>query len=318
MPAFHISRSITIESDPITVFQTIRDFKTWPTWSPWLLCEPECKVEYQGETAEVGGGYSWDGQVVGAGEMEHSKLAPPESKSSSGEMHCELRFIRPWKSESKVDFFVKPIGGDGEQTEVTWDMSGSLPFFLFWMKSMMIGFISMDYDRGLRMLKELIETGGIQSKTIVNGVTEIRPCSGACLSDNATLKTVGDSMGKTMSGVTSQLKRAGTETSGTWMSLYDHLDVKTQSVHYMTGMQLPEGASVPSGLEPFRIDPGRAMHVTHIGPYEHLGNAWAAAHQHLRAKKYKPAKRPGFEIYVNDAADTPADELRTEVYIPIK
>ena len=62
-----------------------------------------------------------------------------------------------------------------------------------------------------------------------------------------------------------------------------------------------------------------AMHVTHTGRYEHLGNAWFAAYQHLQAMKRKPAsKLPGLELYANSPENTPAEELVTELYVPVK
>ena len=41
----------------------------------------------------------------------------------------------------------------------------SAAFFLFWMRRQMELFIGMDYERGLKMLKEWIETGQILSTT---------------------------------------------------------------------------------------------------------------------------------------------------------
>ena len=38
----------------------------------------------------------------------------------------------------------------GLAPELTWTMDSSLPFFLFWMKKSMEGFIGMDYDPGLK------------------------------------------------------------------------------------------------------------------------------------------------------------------------
>lgn len=35
---------------------------------------------------------------------------------------------------------------------------------MFWMKNMMEGFIGMDYERGLNMLKDYIEEGEVKSK----------------------------------------------------------------------------------------------------------------------------------------------------------
>jgi effector-binding domain-containing protein len=57
--------------------------------------------------------------------------------------------------------------------------------------------------------------------------------------------------------------------------------------------------------------------VDHHGSYEHLGNAWSAAMQHVRHKKMKASKIGNFELYKNDPAHTPPEHLLTEVYIPL-
>ena len=65
MPHVSVQRSTTINAPVETVFAEIRDFKKWPVWSPWLICEPECAVTY----AADGKAYDWDGEVVGSGGM---------------------------------------------------------------------------------------------------------------------------------------------------------------------------------------------------------------------------------------------------------
>jgi hypothetical protein len=50
-------------------------------------------------------------------------------------------------------------------------MDGRLPWFMFFMKGMMQTFIGMDYERGLRMVREYIETGTVLSKTEIIGTT---------------------------------------------------------------------------------------------------------------------------------------------------
>ena len=321
MPAFNVSRSTQIESDPETVFKTFSDFATWERWSPWLLAEKDATVTLKGDPTRVGGGFSWDGSVVGAGEMEHLELHPPSSGNSPGTMHAQLRFVRPWKSESKVDFEVK-AGKDAEGRDVTnvrWDMAGSLPLVMFWMKNLMISLISMDYDRGLRMAKELIETGEIASETIVHGVTQVPSQRFVGLSGKTTLAEIGPAMEKTMGEVKKRIAEAGIATDGQWLSIYDDMNIKKQTLSYTSGMKLPEGASTPSGLSMTSVGAFTAMHVTHVGRYEHMGNAWFAAYQNLQAMKRKMAsKLPGVEVYANSPEDTPPQELRTELYVPLK
>lgn len=321
MPSFKVSRTTQIESDPETVFRTLSDFSTWKTWSPWLLADEDATFTVNGNPTDIGGGFSWDGPIVGAGEMEHLELQPPSLSHSMGSMHAQLRFIRPWKSESKVDLQVKKGRNDDgrEVTNVRWDMAGSLPFFLFWMKSMMVSLIGMDYDRGLRMLKELIESGEVSSHVTVNGISSCPPHHIVGLAAHTKLEGIGESMEQTFGDVKRRLTDAGLPTDGQWLSVYDDMNIKTQAVSYTGGMVISEDAPTPAGLIARSVPGFRAMHVTHTGRYNHLGNAWFAAYQNLQAGKHKVNKKmPGVEVYVNDPDGTSPGELLTEVYVPIK
>lgn len=320
MPKFNVTRSITIDSDPQTVFDALRDFSTWNRWSPWLLAEPNADFQLHGDPNEIGGGYSWDGNVVGAGRMEHRDLIPPGRDGTAGQMSCDLEFFKPWKSQADVTFRVQPDPSDDQITHVVWGMASSLPFFLFWMKPMMVAVIGMDYDRGLRMFKEMIETGRITSQTNIEGIGETPARRLVGLSGSATLSEIGRSMEQQIARIRDRLSLSDidVDADGVWMAVYHKMSLKTQTVHYSVGAQCAADQSAPSDLESVVIPQGRAMCITHTGRYDHLGNAWFAGHSHLRAQKSKLAKTPAYEIYCNDPRNTPQDELLTKIYLPVK
>ena len=132
------------------------DFSTWTKWSPWLIAEPGANVTVSTDPSSVGSTYAWDGEVVGAGQLTHEKL------ESGTFIDDRIQFFRPFKSTNRVTF--EFADGESGGTRVTWNMYASLPFFMFWMTGMMKSMISMDYDRGLKMLKEWIETDSIRAQ----------------------------------------------------------------------------------------------------------------------------------------------------------
>ena len=48
MPKLNISKNIYINAPKSQVFSTLTDFNTWPQWSPWLIAEPEAKINIAG------------------------------------------------------------------------------------------------------------------------------------------------------------------------------------------------------------------------------------------------------------------------------
>lgn len=310
MPRFHVHRSTQIDASPDKVFEVVSDFATWPTWSPWLLADPEAEVVIPDDASSVGSMYSWKGEVCGQGEIEHINLEPGRL------IEEEIRFIKPFKSKSDVSFDLEPVG---EGTKVTWHMRGKLPWFMFWMVSKIDTFIGMDYERGLKMLKELIETGAIQSKTIVHSAEPVGPLRVAGVRKTCAMKDIGPSMDASFAEAREQLAKHNLPTDGDMISVYHDCDLKTQMFDYTSGYVLPQSTGeVATELSSWSLPACKALRVEHIGSYTHLGNGWSAANQVARYKKMKQSKVGAYEIYRNNPKDTPKGELKTDIYLPLK
>ncbi|MBI2478626.1 MAG: SRPBCC family protein [Planctomycetia bacterium] len=310
MPRYHVQRSIHINARPEQVFDTVADFGTWTTWSPWLCAEPDANVIVSEDASSVGSIYAWKGEIVGQGEIEHRELQPGRL------IHEEIRFLKPFKSKSNVSFEMEPAG---QGTKLTWHMNGSLPWFMFWMKSMMEVFIGMDYERGLKMLKEWIETGRVLSKTKIRGVESVGPLRVAGVRKKCLLSEIGPSMDAAFAEAKRKLAAHRLPTDGQPISVYHDFDMKAQVLDCTSGFMIPESATtVPSELSHWTLPATKALCVEHVGSYDHLGNAWSAAHQFARYKRRKQSKAGAFEVYKNDPKETAAADLRTEIFLPLK
>lgn len=311
MPRYSVQRSTQIDASPERVFDVVSDFGTWTTWSPWLCADPNAHVEVSDDSSSVGSLYSWAGELVGEGEIEHRKL------QSGRLIEDEIRFMKPFRSKSEVAFNMEPAA---EGTKITWHMRGNLPWFLFWMRSQMEGFIGMDYDRGLRMLKELMETGSILSKTNVRGVESVGPLRMAGIRKSTRMNDIGSSMCEALSEAKQKFDEASLPTDGETISVYHDLDMKNLMFDYTSGFIVGDSAAtIPDSLSSWSLPPGtKALAVEHTGSYANLGNAWSAANQYARYKKLKQSRVGAFELYKNDPETTAAADLRTEIYLPLK
>ena len=309
MPAYHVDQSIEINASADRVYEVVADYGTWTAWSPWLCAEPDARVDVTGEPRTEGSRYRWSGDIVGEGEIEHLRLRPSQS------IHDVIRFVRPFKSQSNVSFQFEAVADD--RSKVTWAMDGKLPFFLFWMKSSMVSMIGMDYERGLRMLKELIEAGGVASETDVRGVEQIGPLQVAGVRKQCAMHDIGDAMDGCFADAKERLDAAGVSTEGEVISVYHHVDLKAKTFDFTAGYTVPEVKDVV-GISTWTLPQCQALAVGHRGRYEHLGNAWSAAYQHVRYKKLKLRNSGTFEIYRNDPCETEPAELLTDVYLPLR
>ncbi len=149
---YHVKRSIVINKPLPEVFQYIKYIKNQDHWSPWKKKDPDMKQGSVGTDGEIGFINKWVGnKQVGTGEQELIRIVENEVVES------QLRFFKPWKSES--DAFIKVKKIDENTTEVIWGFSGvnkppANVFMLFFNMDKAVG---KDFDEGLTSLKAILE-----------------------------------------------------------------------------------------------------------------------------------------------------------------
>jgi hypothetical protein len=147
---FTVQRSASIAAAPDKIFPLINDVKAFNTWNPFALKDPTAKMAYEGPASGVGAAYGWDSEQLGAGRMEITDAAAPSR------VQARLEFKRPFATTNRVVFTLQP---QGTQTQVTWAMSGPMPYI----SKLMTTFVSMehmvgpDFEAGLANLKALAE-----------------------------------------------------------------------------------------------------------------------------------------------------------------
>ena len=311
MPAYEIEKSVVIDASPERVFEVVADYRTWTTWSPWLIAEPTATVTVSKDAASVGSLYGWQGQVTGQGELEHKRLVPSQL------VEDELRFIKPFKSICKTSFKLAP---EGAGTRVAWDMKGSMPWFLFWMIPMLKTFIGMDYQRGLNMLKEWIETGAIASKTIVHGTEKVAAFRMAGIASKCSIDDVSASMEKAFEQAQIEFRKAGLSMDKGMISVYTKFRIKEAAFDYISGYFVNDDAIVPSSspLKTWVLPACNAFRVEHVGAYRHLGNGWSVANQLCRYKKLKQQRLGTYEIYRTTPPQVQDEDIKTDIYLPLR
>ncbi len=82
------------------------------------------------------------------------------------------------------------------------------------------------------------------------------------------------------------------------------------------GTQLPDPGGLP--IEELDLAPGEYATTRYVGPYESLEPIWAAFTQNIEnTLRRQISENPAFEVYLNDPKDTPANQLITELYMPL-
>jgi effector-binding domain-containing protein len=307
MPAVHVTKSININASVDDIYNVLTDFDQWRAWSPWLIMDPEATLT----VADDKRSYSWEGKRVGSGNM---------SLLSEGNNTCidyKLNFITPWKSTADVQFILEPSEND---VKVSWVMNSKLPFFMFWMKKMMIAYIGMDYERGLRMLKEIIEDKEIKSTLDFKGVSKLPATKYIGVKTTCHQDDMPSSMEAAFKSLEAFLADSPDLTNGDQFSIYHKWGMVKREVTYTSGIPVKAiPAHLPSHFVKGEMPDINVYTLRHVGAYEHLGNAWSTLYNMQRSKEIKCAKgiHP-FEVYRNDPAEVESKSLITDVNFPLK
>ena len=307
MPAIHIERSIDINKKIDEVYKSLLDFNDWLYWSPWLIMEKEAKTV----VSEDGRYYEWKGDRIGEGNMTI------EREEENKTIDYDLTFLKPWKSKAKVRF---KLVENKNHTNIVWMMDSSLPFFMFWMKKSMEAYVGMDYERGLRLLKDFLEKGKIDSTIKVLGEYEFSETNYVGLRSLCDIDELSTNMGNDF-GTLEEFKKnyPDVKTEKTF-TIYEKWDIKKKQAAYIACLSVDR---VPLDLDSKfitgNIPSTKIFTLRHTGSYKHLGNAWATMMNFEQSKKITSNKKIyPFEHYVSDPREVKEKDLITDVIFAIK
>ena len=228
---------------------------------------------------------------------------------------CEISLISP--PVGMTLYVIQGVRREGSINEV---FQGTLPFFLFWMKPMMSAYIGADYQRGLMLLKDYLETGSVRSKLDFIGEKSFPGCRYVGVRTTCPIEEIATHMQRDMKKLTDWLATTGTRPTGQPLNIchkWDHVKLTTEYIIAFPISSPP--AAAPTGFVTGEIPTCRTYTVRHTGPYRYLGNAWAAGVMRGRAKVYTVEKKiDAFEVYENDPSAVPEDELVTVLHFPMK
>lgn len=312
MPEFEITKSIEIKAPLEDVAHFIRTFKEWPQWSPWVVLEPKSELDF----AEDGSSYSWEGALIGKGSIHLLEENVTEGKSQK--FSYKLKLLKPFKSQSDVKF---TLTQSGLYTKVQWHMGSSLPFFLFFLKEKVQTQCGMDFGRGLKMLKDLVENGAIHSLVSEKGHQHLPPKDFLVLKGSSSFRGLPQALKESFLRAKEIYNSPKIWNDAHPVVIYDKFDVEKELCVYRMGIPVrftPDKEDIPSGFEFTQVEGMETFAVTHQGAYKHLGNAWALGMTLAEKKKFKLNKKGiMLEIYLNNPDELEEQDYLTEVHLPV-
>lgn len=100
---------------------------------------------------------------------------------------------------------------------------------------------------------------------------------------------------------------------------YDNpLETPAEVLRSDAALTFPDGLPVPDGLSEHTLPKGRFLKAIHRGSYENLPQTWDAAFEAVTSNGHRMRNAANYEMYVNSPGEVGAEDLITEVYIPIE
>ncbi len=334
----HVERSTLMAATPEEVFSVVNDLSRFNEWSPWAPKDPKAKYTMDGPPSGVGAKMSWTSEPLGNGAQEIIESTPFSS--------VKTRLDIDDQGPAHGTFTFAPAEGG---TKVTWAFDSDLGMnpLMRYMGLMFDTWIGKDYEEGLANLKVLVEKGAQAATAAALATPGSGPAppdvpmaaaadptkgpevvsvaakaviltrASAKAADNAAISAaLGAANQKLLNyGMTNELQIGGAPLAitishspdGDWVfdAAMPLAEAPAKAVAEVDGVKVGETYA------------GRAVKLTHKGPYNTMNETYARIHDYTKAQGLKE-KSVAWEEYVGDPTETPDAELLTNVYIAVE
>lgn len=317
----HVERSIAIAAPPETVFELLNSFKRYNEWSPWYDYDPAAQYTYSGPAEGVGARMQWVSQKeeVGSGSQEITASEPPQR------VVVHLEFTGQSPADARYD-----IAPDGAGSKLTWGFDASFGNNIAYryLGLFLDSLVGEDFEKGLARIKTLAESERPQSQpaapvepTVEDvGARELVSVEGTTSLDPA---AIAQALQDAFATINRFLAANGLQQSGAALAItrfYDESGWGFEAAVPVSGSPEAKARAAKAAAKGIRIGQsyaGRALKGVHVGPYSTLPETYQRLEDYAAEKGFDSNGRP-WEQYVTDPRKTPEDQLRTDVYMPVK
>lgn len=144
-----VTRGIEINKPVDQVYGYVADFNNFQAWNPWTPLEPGHTFVVLGDSAKVGQKYSWDGKIIGSGEMVFTEFKQNQSIKS------DIAFLSPQQGKGVVEWNFEEAPNI---TKVSWSLIGEAGYPIGrYFGLMMDGMLGPSFEDGMQNLKNKCE-----------------------------------------------------------------------------------------------------------------------------------------------------------------
>ena len=122
-------------------------------------------------------------------------------------------------------------------------------------------------------------------------------------------------IGEAYQSIARYLAKLGEQPSGPPFAAYYNMDIQDLDVEL--GFTVTESIPGDNDITSSKLPGGKAAKAVHLGPYCDVEPTYDALMQWIKDHGYEWTG-VAYEFYINDPNDTPAAELQTEIFLPLR
>ncbi len=306
---FHVERSIEIELEKAKVYKAALNYDLRPKWDPWLEQDPEAEVKIEKTQDGPGSWYTWNGEIIGSGKMMIKDVEPNKRILAS------IEFYSPQASKSDVIWTFTEKDG---QTKATWILKGNADYPMGrYFGLMMDGFIGPDFEKGLDNFKNLVESSpNFTAHSSEISEVEIEKCMALSIKSDARMETMAKTMennyGKIMTIIGEDYQIMGYP-----RCIYNEWNEETGDMKIECVVPVKKKFTPGNGVEYKELVGGKALVITHYGPYESLKLSYELMMKHMQTKQIQSKGAPWEEYLTDPSVEPDQSKWETRIYFPI-
>lgn len=297
---YMVERTQVIDASKEQVYNHIKEWKSWDEWSPWVEKDSTIVVTIEGDDGMENSMYKWTSENSGAGSMTNTGSTENEI------VNYDLEFTAPRQGNSKG--YLKLEDAEEGGTKVIWSMYGQNGFIERIMFTFMDleSMVAPDFDRGLELLKELVETEEVEEDPgedalLIEELTfEATTYIGLTFEDTPFDKLMSaEFMGTNFGRVYSHVEEKKYEMAGPVSALYHTWDTATKTSTVSFVFPVVGAVANDGDFVTINIDKSSMAVYNFYGDYSKLGDAHDAMAVYLAENNISYIS-PVIEQYVTD------------------
>ena len=303
MPSkYYVERTIDIKAPVEVVYKQVADLNNYHEWNPWA--KQDSKAIHSVSGTGIGQVYKWKGDTIGEGSLTNIKYF------QNKQIDQTLKFVAPWESEAYNGVKFEQVGNS---TKVIWIMEGDLDYPIGrYMKTMIEGSVTKDFDAGLRFLKDRCE--GLIKDEI--SIVDFPGAKFYAIEESILNKDDGKiKIKNAIDELEAFIAKNKIVKTNPISSFTNSFDVKTGKWELLVLLPVDNNHIQTEGrIIPYEITTQKTVKSIHKGPLKTAKLTYEKMYEFIEKNGLKASKK-SYEINVNHYTAEKEEDYLTEIYI---